>query len=131
MKAVVMLVVGLLIGAGAGGGYMYTQLDAAKKDLAAAQKTATDRGAELVKMGDALKQATGAKETAEATAKKLAADKDAVEASLKQATAAKDAAEAAAKQASAGKADADKALADAQKALADAQKALEEAKKPQ
>lgn len=124
MKTVVMLVVGLLVGAGAAGGYMYTQLEAARKDIAAAQKTATDRGAELVKMGDTLKQATTAKETAEASAKKLAADKDAADAALKQAVAAKDAAETAAKQASAAK-------ADAEKALAEAKKALEEAKKPQ
>lgn len=124
MKSFVMLVVGLLVGAGASGGYMYTQLEAAKKDIAVVQKTATERGAELVKMGDTLKQATSAKEAAETSAKKLAADKGAAEASLKQAVAAKDAAETAAKQASAAK-------ADAEKALADAQKALEEAKKPQ
>ena len=124
MKSVVMLVVGLLVGAGASGGYMYTQLEAARKEIAVAQKTATDRGAELIKMGDAVKQATAAKDTAEASAKKLAADKDAADAALKQAVAAKDAAETAAKQANAAK-------ADAEKALAEAKKALEEAKKPQ
>lgn len=122
MKSVVMLIVGLLVGAGAAGGYMYNQVEAARKDIASVQKTATDRGAELVKMGDALKQATSAKEAAETSAKKLATEKDAAEASLKQAVAAKDAAETAAKQASAAKADADKALADAQKALEDAKK---------
>ena len=132
MKAVVMLVVGLLIGAGAGGGYMYTQLDAAKKDLAAAQKTATDRGGRTREDGRCVEAGNWRQRDCGGHGQETGGGQGrGGGASLKQATAAKDAAEAAAKQASAGKADADKALADAQKALADAQKALEEAKKPQ
>lgn len=122
LKNIALLVVGLALGAAGGGGYMYSQLDAAKGSLAAVQKSLVDRDgelqktkADLAKTADTAKQATTAKETAEASLKQAASEKQALEASLKQAVSAKEAAEAAAKSAEAAKAAAEKALADAKK----------------
>ncbi len=115
MKFIGAILIGVLLGAIAGGGYFYKQLDEVNQALTVSKGEAQTATKAQHEQEEHLQQVKAGMAAAEDKLKQAVAARDSAEASLKQALAAKEAAEAMAKEAQDAKAAAEKALAEAKK----------------